>query len=75
MLLNITLAFLLVAFLLAMIASTHVRAVLNEIWSHYVINLLVNLLRFSWPYFLIWVAWDVISNGTLAQLFRSTAAP
>ena len=75
MLLNITIASLLMAFLLVMIASSHVRAVLNEIWSHYVINLLVNLLRFSWPYFLIWAVWDVISNGTLAQLFRSTAAP
>ncbi len=75
MLVNFLIAFLILAFLIVMVASAHIRAVLNEVWSHYFMNLLVNLLRFSWPYFLIWAAWDVISNGTLAQIFRSAPTP
>ena len=57
---------LLVCFVLAMMASERFRSVSNELWGHYV----VNLLRVGWPYALIFAVYDVISNGSLGNTLK-----
>jgi hypothetical protein len=56
-----------IAFLFAMLASDRFRSVANELWGHYV----VNLLKYGWPYVLIFALYDLISNGLLANSIKT----
>jgi hypothetical protein len=53
----------------AMVASPYFRGVSNEIWGHY----LLSLLHRGWPFFLIAAVYGVITDGSLAALFRAAS--
>ncbi len=56
-------------FLVLVLESQRFRSAANEFFGHYC----TSLLRYGWPYFLIYVAYNLIENHDLAATARETA--
>lgn len=64
----ITIAF--IVWATGMLLSGRFRALSNEIWGHYFLHVIKDVIRYGWAWALVWVLYVTIKDGSLAATLK-----